>query len=234
MDQRGINDYKQAFLHGKSISEASHLVPEVVETIKNSVERLITEAEAKTVMVSGILPMGCFPGFRSMFPEGDAMGKNRCHKGLNLFSKLHNDHLSQAIMELRLKYPEVDIIYVDYYKAFMAVLKNHTFLGFKTKTLMKACCGSSNGPFNFDVQKKCGEEGAATCSDRVSYIHWDGFRLTPEALENLIDTLFSKKGFVFPEFKFGEETTAAVTRHHSRIHARVTDMSSVIRHLLFV
>ncbi|XP_059310805.1 GDSL esterase/lipase At1g28650-like [Lycium ferocissimum] len=69
MDQPGINDYKQAFLHGKSISEASHLVPEVVETIKNSVERLINEAEAKTVMVSGILPMGCLPGFRRFDSE---------------------------------------------------------------------------------------------------------------------------------------------------------------------
>ncbi|XP_059314049.1 GDSL esterase/lipase At5g03980-like [Lycium ferocissimum] len=234
MDQPGINDYKQAFLNGKSISEASHLVPEVVETIKNSVERLIIEAEAKTIMVSGILPMGCFPVFRTLFPESDSMGKNRCHKGLNLFSKLHNDHLSQAIMELRLKYPEVHIIYADYYKAFMAVLKNHAFLGFKTKTLMKACCGSGDGPFNFDAKKKCGEKGAATCSKRASYLHWDGFRLTPEALENLIDTLFSKKGFVFPEFKFGEETAAAVTRHHSRIHGGVRNMSSIVRHLLFV
>ncbi|KAM3377175.1 hypothetical protein BC332_33649 [Capsicum chinense] len=73
-----INDYKQAFLHGKSISEAFHLVPEVVETIKNSVERvLINEAGAKTVMVSGVPPMGCFPGFRALFPDGDSIGKIR-------------------------------------------------------------------------------------------------------------------------------------------------------------
>ncbi|XP_060202829.1 GDSL esterase/lipase At1g28570-like [Lycium barbarum] len=115
MDQPGINDYKQAFLHGKSIFEASHLVPEVVETIENSVERLINEAEAKTIMVSGILPTGCFPGFRTLLPQGDSMDKNRCHKGLNLFSKLHNDRLSQAILNLRLKYPAVHIIYADYY-----------------------------------------------------------------------------------------------------------------------
>nr|XP_009608066.2 GDSL esterase/lipase At5g03980-like [Nicotiana tomentosiformis] len=234
MDQPGINDYKHAFLHGKSISEASHLAPEVVETIKNSIERLINEAGAKTLMISGILPMGCFPGFRTLFPEGDSIGKNRCHRGLNMFSKLHNDHLWQAILELRLKYPDVHIIYADYYKAFIAVLKNHAFLGFKTNNLMKACCGSGNAPFNFDVQKKCGEEGVAVCSDRASYLHWDGFRLTPEALENLMDTLFSKKGFVFPELKVGEETSAAVTRRHFRIHARVGDISSVIRHLLFV
>ncbi|KAK4740067.1 hypothetical protein R3W88_003764 [Solanum pinnatisectum] len=233
MDQPGINDYKQAFLHGKSISEASHLVPEVVETIKNSVERLIKEAEAKTVMVSGIVPMGCFPGYRTLFPKGDSINKSRCHKGLNMFAKLHNDHLWQAILELRLKYPDVHIIYADYYKAFMALLKNHAFLGFKKNTLMKACRGSGDGLFNFDMQKKCKDDGAATCSDRASYIHWDGFQLTPEALENLIDTLFSQKGFIFPEFKFGEDT-AAVERHHSRNHGGIKVMSSIVRHLLFV
>ncbi|KAF3636534.1 hypothetical protein P3S67_019850 [Capsicum chacoense] len=106
-----------------------------------------------------------------------------------------------------------------YYKAFMAVLKNHVFLGFKTKTLMKAC----------------GEEGVAMCSDRASYIHWDVFRRTPEALENLIDALFSKKGFVFPELKFVQETAAAaVTRRHSGIHGGVRDMPSIVRRLLFV
>ncbi|CAN4107694.1 unnamed protein product [Withania somnifera] len=180
MDQPGINDYKHALLHGKSIPEAS-------------AERLIHEAEAKTIMISGILPIGCFPGYRTLFPEGDSIGKSTCHRGLNIFAKLHNDHLWQTILELRLKYPEVHILYADYYKAFMAVLKKHAFLGFKTNTLMKVCCGRGSGPFNFNMQKKCGEEGVASCSDRASYIHWDGFQLTPEALENLIDTLFSKK-----------------------------------------
>ncbi|KAJ8572324.1 hypothetical protein K7X08_008835 [Anisodus acutangulus] len=215
------NHYKHAFLQEKSISEASHRVPEVVETIKSSVERLINEVGAKTVMISGILLMGCFPCYHTLFPEGDSIGKNRCHRGLNIFSRLHNNHLWQAVLELRLKYPDVDIIYVDYYKAFMVILKNHTFLGSKTKTLMKACCGSGDSPFNFDVKKMCGEEGAAMCSERASYVHWDGFQLTAEALENVIDTLFSKKGFLFPEFKFGQETTEAITRHHSKIHGGV-------------
>lgn len=49
---------------------------------------------------------------------------------------------------------------------------------------MKACCGRGDGPLNF------------------------GFQPTPDALENLIDTLLSQKVFIFPEFKFGEETTA--------------------------
>lgn len=114
----------------------------------------------------------------------------------------------------------------------MAIIRNHAFLGFKTKTLMKVCCGSTgSGPFNFDPHKQCGEEGVVACSDRASHIHWDGFRLTPEASKNMIDTLFSKKGFVFPEFKFerGHGAAAAKRHHHSKIYGRFRDAP---RHLL--
>ncbi|XP_019242218.1 PREDICTED: GDSL esterase/lipase At1g28640-like, partial [Nicotiana attenuata] len=137
MDQPGFNDYKYSLLHTKSISEVSKLVPDVVETIKSSIEQLIKDAEAKHFVVTGITPMGCLPGFRTMFPEDDNSRKIKYHKGLNLFATLHNDHLWQALEELRLKYTEVEIIYADYYKALMAVVRNHAFLGFKTKTLMK-------------------------------------------------------------------------------------------------
>lgn len=69
MDQLGINDYKHAFLHGKSICEMSHLVPEVVETIKNSVEKLINEAgENKKLSIWNSF-VGCFLVFGLCFPR---------------------------------------------------------------------------------------------------------------------------------------------------------------------
>ncbi|XP_009607384.3 GDSL esterase/lipase At1g28650-like [Nicotiana tabacum] len=124
-------DYKYSLLHTKSMSEVSKLVPDIVETIKSSIEQLIKDAEAKHFVVSRIIPIGCLPGFQTMFPDNSR--KIQCHKGLNLFATLHNDYLWQALEELRLKYPEVEIIYADYFKAFMAILCNHAFFGFKTK-----------------------------------------------------------------------------------------------------
>lgn len=92
MDQLGINDYKHAFLHGKSICEMSHLVPEVVETIKSSVEKLINEPGVKQLWSLKFFVWAAFLVFGLC--EGDPIRKNRiCHRGLNMFSKLHNNHL---------------------------------------------------------------------------------------------------------------------------------------------
>ncbi|KAG5624040.1 hypothetical protein H5410_009258 [Solanum commersonii] len=88
--------------------------------------------ELKLLMFLKFYPSAVFLGYRT---EGDSIGKCRCHKGLNMYSKLHNDHLWQ------------------------------------TNSGAAGDC-----PLNF------------------------GFRPTPDALENLIDTLLSQKVFIFPEF----------------------------------
>lgn len=61
MDQAGFDDYKHIFLHGKSTLEAYvYVQQDVVDMIKNSVERFINEAGPKLhFLISGILPMGC-------------------------------------------------------------------------------------------------------------------------------------------------------------------------------
>lgn len=63
MDQPGINDYKHGFLHGKCIFETSHLVPEVVETVKSSIGKTYQRSCRWNCNVSEILPLGCFLGY---------------------------------------------------------------------------------------------------------------------------------------------------------------------------
>ncbi|KAH7867185.1 hypothetical protein Vadar_030146 [Vaccinium darrowii] len=201
LDQVGANDYKLAFLQGKSIKEVSSYVPKVVEGIKKIVRELINGG-ATHLFITGVSPMGCLPGYLTLFRNKDRMHYHSdCHRGLNAFTTLHNDHLQQALMELRLEFPHVQIVYGDYYKAFMALLRNRVLLGFRKETLTKACCGFG-GPYNFHPEKMCGNKGVKVCSNPTAYVHWDGFHLTQEALKHVVEAFTSGTGFVYPEFKF--------------------------------
>ncbi|KAF7143727.1 hypothetical protein RHSIM_Rhsim05G0082000 [Rhododendron simsii] len=103
---------------------------------------------------------------------------------------LHNNHLQQALMELRLEFPHVQIVYGDYYKAFMALLRNPVLLGFRKETQMKACCGFG-GPYNFHPAMMCGNQGIKVCLNPTEYIHWDGFHLIQEALKHIVEVFMS-------------------------------------------
>lgn len=47
---------------------------------------------------------------------------------------------------------------------------------------MQACCGAGGqGNYNFNLKKKCGEEGASVCSNPSSYVSWDGIHMTEAA-----------------------------------------------------
>ncbi|GFY89989.1 polyol/monosaccharide transporter 1 [Actinidia rufa] len=145
---------KYAFFQGKIIKEVSSYVAHVVEAIKNTIRTLI-KARATHLIVPGSQPMGCFPGYVTMFQSKHQMhyDTNKCHIGLNTFMRIHNDHLRQALMELRKEFPGVEIdCRVTTARLFMAILRNHVILGFKKESLMKACCGFG-GPYNFHPEK---------------------------------------------------------------------------------
>ncbi|VFQ63796.1 unnamed protein product [Cuscuta campestris] len=82
------------FFNGKSVGEVGRMVPEVVSAIKEQLKRLIG-AGAVNLVVSGV------PG-----PED-----RRGAEGMEMFGRLHDDHLQQALVELKTEFPEVDIVY---------------------------------------------------------------------------------------------------------------------------
>ncbi|KAF8400021.1 hypothetical protein HHK36_015895 [Tetracentron sinense] len=197
------NDYSYALFQGKTIEEVASYVPQVVQSIKDTIRRLILEG-AYNLVVPGTLPIGCLPAYLTKFHSDDPMhfDSKNCLRGLNTFARLHNDHLWQALTELRLEYPQVHIVYADYYRAFMTLLHNPIVLGFERHSLMKTCCGSG-GLYNFDPMKNCGDQGVPVCSELAKYIHWDGFHLTQEAYKHMAEGLISGS-FVYPEFKLQE------------------------------
>ncbi|XP_038877042.1 acetylajmalan esterase-like, partial [Benincasa hispida] len=56
----GGNDYNYALFQGKTIQEVKDMVPDVVQSIKSAVERVISYG-ATRVVVPGNFPIGCFP-----------------------------------------------------------------------------------------------------------------------------------------------------------------------------
>ena len=113
----GGNDYNSPLFAFRPLSEAHDFVPHVVDSIAEGVEKLIAEGAVELV-VPGVLPIGCFPVYLSIFrkqqPEGYG-ARSGCIKDLNTLSWVHNAALQRKIAELRAKHPGVRIIYADYY-----------------------------------------------------------------------------------------------------------------------
>ncbi|KAF9608497.1 hypothetical protein IFM89_009863 [Coptis chinensis] len=193
--ETGGNDYNYAFLQGKSIEDATALVPLVVNNIIDVAKKLI-DLGATRLVVPGNFPIGCSPMYLTLFKNNDSTSYDDkgCLKGLNTFAMYHNQYLQNALQQLRLEYPNVAILYADYYQASEWVLTNAPQLGFETKSILKVCCGTG-GDYNFSLMSTCGMEGVSACSDPDQYINWDGVHLTEKAYQSMADWLIKSQVF---------------------------------------
>ncbi|KAL4028934.1 hypothetical protein IC575_012151 [Cucumis melo] len=169
----GANDYNYALLQGKTIQEVKEMVPEVVQTVKNAVERVISYG-ATRVVVSGNFPIGCFPIFLTVFQTNDttAYDEFHCLKSLNALTSYHNDQIQQAIEVLNKENSRTVIVYGDYYNAFLWILRHASTLD-----------------YNFELKKSCGSQGVGVCPNADKVISWDGVQLTQKAYKFIADWL---------------------------------------------
>ncbi|KAF8397894.1 hypothetical protein HHK36_016819 [Tetracentron sinense] len=181
----GANDYNYPFFQRNPIEEIRTYMPHVVRAITDGVIEVI-RAGARRVVVPGNFPIGCIPFYLTSFPSGDprAYDDMRCLRGVNEFAMLHNSVLQRALDELRRDYPNVVILYADYYTAFQSVLRRAAHLGFDESSLMKACCGIG-GEYNYNRSRMCGSPGVPVCPNPAQHIHWDGAHLTQEAYRHM-------------------------------------------------
>jgi hypothetical protein len=112
----GGNDYNSPLFAFRPLSEAHEFVPDIVNSIALGIEKLIAEGAVELV-VPGVLPIGCFPVYLSIFrKQTEGYGaKSGCIKDMNTLSWVHNVALQRKIVELRKKHTGVRIIYADYY-----------------------------------------------------------------------------------------------------------------------
>ncbi|KAJ4781000.1 GDSL esterase/lipase [Rhynchospora pubera] len=176
----GGNDYNHPLLNGLSLDEVRTFVPDVISTISLTIHELIGRG-AKTLLVPNNFPIGCVPVYLTIFQskkKDDYDPETGCIKRLNEFSQYHNAKLLEELEKLRLLYPDVAIIYADYYEASITIFRNPKEFGF-TYPFM-ACCGAE-GPYNYSSFATCGNRGSTVCSDPSKYGSWDGLHLTEAA-----------------------------------------------------
>ncbi|KAK9192205.1 hypothetical protein WN943_020821 [Citrus x changshan-huyou] len=191
--ETGGNDYSYALFQGKSIQEVQTYIPDVVGAIVNAVREVI-RLGAIRVVVTGTLPEGCSPIVLTAFPNSDpkAYDDKGCLRDLNEFQMSHNNNLKGALAKLRPKFPHADIIYADYYAAFLSVLRRAESLGFEPRSTLKACCGTG-GLYNFDknLTKVCGAPGVPVCPNPEQHISWDGTHLTQNGNRHMSEFLIN-------------------------------------------
>uniref|UniRef100_A0A0E0M7A5 Esterase n=1 Tax=Oryza punctata TaxID=4537 RepID=A0A0E0M7A5_ORYPU len=188
----GFNDYSFALSAGNgTVDAAASLVPDIIAVIRSAVTAVIA-AGARTVVVAGMIPIGCEPEMLALFPggaDGDYYDPaSGCIARFNDLAELHNRELQWALHELRRAYPGGAVVrYADLYGPVAAAIASPRKYGFGSSPLA-ACCGGGGEPYNFNANFTgfCGTPGSTVCTDGPSTsVSWDGIHFT-EATNRLI------------------------------------------------
>ncbi|XP_044976509.1 GDSL esterase/lipase At1g28600-like [Hordeum vulgare subsp. vulgare] len=175
----GGNDYNFAFSSGMPRERVRAFVPAVVEKLAAAVEELIGMG-ARAFMVPGNLPFGCAPLYLRRFRSasaGDYDAHTGCLAWFNRFAEYHNSVLTARLDALRLRHPDVTIVYADWYGAMMSIFQGPERLGITNALL--SCCGNQTVP--------CGRPGCSVCDDPSMYGSWDGTHPTEAVYKVIAD-----------------------------------------------
>lgn len=179
----GVNDYLVAFAGNTTVREARTFVPHIVGAVRSVVTEVIA-AGARTVLVPGMIPLGCEPQLLALYDQsggaaGDHDPESGCIRPLNDLAELHNRALNGMLRELRRAHPGTAVLYADLYGAVAGLIASPRKYGFRGEPLA-ACCGGS-GAYNFNMTAFCGAAGTAACADPSEYVSWDGVHFTEAA-----------------------------------------------------
>uniref|UniRef100_A0A0D3HD97 GDSL esterase/lipase n=1 Tax=Oryza barthii TaxID=65489 RepID=A0A0D3HD97_9ORYZ len=187
----GFNDYSFALSAGNgTVDVAASLVPDIIAVIRSAVTAVIA-AGARTVVVAGMIPIGCEPEMLALFPGGAGNyydPASGCITRFNDLAELHNRELQRALHELRRAHPGATAVrYADLYGPVAAAVASPKEYGFGSSPLA-ACCGSGGEPYNFNANFTgfCATPRSTVCADGPSSsVSWDGIHYT-EATNKLV------------------------------------------------
>ncbi|TKV93848.1 hypothetical protein SEVIR_9G256100v4 [Setaria viridis] len=180
----GVNDYFIAALgRNRTVGEVKAFVPRIVAAIRSVVTDVIATG-ASTVVVPGMIPLGCEPQLLAQYKGTVGAGgydpESGCLTRLNGLAELHNRELRRVLAGLRRAHPGTAIVYADLYRTVTDLVVSPAKYGFRSRPLV-ACCGGGGGAYNFDDTAFCGAVGTAACADPSEYVSWDGVHFTEAA-----------------------------------------------------
>ncbi|KAH7549769.1 hypothetical protein ACOSP7_025295 [Xanthoceras sorbifolium] len=190
----GVNDY--AYTIGSSVSSDT-IRKLAMYSFTGFLEALLKRG-AKYIVVQGLPTSGCLTLAMYLASENDRDDLG-CVKSANNQTYTHNVALQGKLQDLRRQFPQAVIVYADYWNAYHMIMKNQNKYGFKEA--FKACCGSSEPPYNFSVFATCGTPSTSVCPNPSQYINWDGVHLT-EAMYKLLSNMFINGTFTQPPFSY--------------------------------
>ncbi|KAG0549658.1 hypothetical protein BDA96_01G274000 [Sorghum bicolor] len=190
----GVNDYFFALINNSAVDVAASLTPHIIGAVRSALTAMIA-AGARTLVITGMLPIGCEPQQLALYPagdEGDYDPTTGCIARFNEVAKQHNRALRMMLSELRRDYGStLSLLYADIYNPVVKAVAFPAFYGFGDRPL-SACCGGGGGPYNFNFTKFCGMPESTTCADPSKFVSWDGIHFT-EAANRLITRTMLKE-----------------------------------------
>ncbi|KAL8484192.1 hypothetical protein ACS0TY_026770 [Phlomoides rotata] len=147
------NDIGYALSQGKSIQQVQTYVPSIIKSQINAARELISSSSAY-----------------------DNLG---CLKSVNDLILSKNKAFQQAITNLSMEFPNLNIQYADYFQAAVSVINQTSTSGTGGNVALKACCGIG-GKYNYNEKRFCGSPRVPVCLNPSKYIFWDGLHLTQE------------------------------------------------------
>lgn len=158
----------------------------------------LIELGATDLLVPGVLPIGCFPLYLTLYNtsrKSDYNARTGCLRRYNRLAYHHNRELKQQLDNLQKKYPNTKIMYGDYFKAAMQfVVSPGKFGEFVLPTVSCNAPRAHFGGFwvSDHILKLCRKH----VIDIVNYVWWKpSFSLTSRTTlyhSNLCTTMISK------------------------------------------
>ncbi|XAR48117.1 Alpha-L-fucosidase [Bertholletia excelsa] len=180
----GQNDLHAGLISNKTEEQVQASIPSILYQFAEAVENLYQQG-ARAFWIHNTGPIGCLPFFvMKLPPKSSNTDRIGCIKSYNAVAQEFNKQLKQLLSQLRTKFQNASLTYIDIYSAKYSLISEAKEHGFVHP--FGYCCGHHGDHHN---ELDCGkmvivngvESVGPSCSNPCEYISWDGVHLTEAA-----------------------------------------------------